>query len=344
LAKIPRQLPNASLGEWSENKPRMRVARDHMARVIKCAPAGWQAAIRERFGPLATPQTHDDSPPEWASAWDLMQAVADFNDEYGTALRWNLGDHEICDMAKKLAAEADELDASAIGQGLGLAARVDSIRLLIRMAGITEDKAITGEPAIKRAQDPAWWRRRLRVKVARIVEGGFIGLGLVHKGRGGYVSDNGLKRRQAQLQRNADALSRTLFRNEAGQVYALNELAALGTSNPIIRGGELMTRIRGAEEYADSRAHVGLFLTLTLPSRFHPVKLGKGRRPIPNARYDGSTPRDGQLWLRGMWTKTRSALARAGVRMYGLRVAEPHHDAALAQAGLGRGRGGRLGH
>lgn len=77
----------------------------------------------------------------------------------------------------------------------------------------------------------------------------------------------------------------------------------------------------------DARTHVGLFLTLTLPSRFHPVKRGPGRRLMANAQYDGSTPRDGQLWLRSMWAKARAALARQCVPMYGLRVAEPHHDA-----------------
>lgn len=73
--------------------------------------------------------------------------------------------------------------------------------------------------------------------------------------------------------------------------------------------------------------HVGLFLTLTLPSRFHPVKMGRGGRFVPNSKHDGSTPRDGQLWLRGMWAKVRAALARQGVRMYGLRLVEPHSDA-----------------
>lgn len=335
MATIPRKLPNASLADWEKNKPTPYMARTHMERVIKCAPAGWQAAIRGRFD-VATPpiaaagmsaEEYLRQPPEWAKAWDLLQAIAEFEDSYGAASLWNLDDYDICAMAKRLAAEADELDALAMGRGDALAARVQSIRMLVRCVGITEDKPIEGLPSILRAQDAAWWRRRLRVHVARVVEAGAVGLGLVHKGRGGYVSEDGLQRRQAQLQRNAEALSRTLYRNEAGQVYTLAELATLGTANPIIRGGELMTRIRGAEEYADARGHVGLFLTLTLPSRFHPVKLGSGGRPIPNKKYAGATPRDGQMWLRDKWAKTRAALARAGVRMYGLRVAEPHHDA-----------------
>lgn len=332
MATIPRKLPNKNLSDWSQNRPTGQMANHHMERVIKCAPVGWQAAIRARLGTNAAPilaaaQMHADGPPEWVQAWDMLQAVADYEDRFGGASLWNLPDYEICAMAKKLAAEADELDAITIGSGGDLAARVQSIRMLVRCAGIKEDKAIKGLPAILRAQDATWWRRRLRVHVARVVEAGAVGLGLVHKGRGGYVSRDGLERRQQQLKRNAETLGRTLYRNEAGQVFTLGELAELGTANPIIRGGELMTRIRGAEEYADARAHVGLFLTLTLPSRFHPVKLGSGGRPIPNKKHNGSTPRDGQLWLRGMWAKTRAALARQGVRMYGLRVAEPHHDA-----------------
>lgn len=335
MAAIPRKLPNGSLAEWNRDKPTPRMARDHMERVIRCAPAGWQAAVRARFEVVKPPmfglqQTAAEylaTPPDWAVAWDLMQSIADFEKEFGVASLWNLDDGEICDMAKKLAGEAEELDSACINGGGDLAARVDSVRLLVRCVGITEDVPIHGEPAVRRAQDAAWWRRRLRVHVARTVEAGEIGLGMVHKGRGGYISQNGLVRRQHQLKRNAEALERTLFRNEAGQVYTLRELAALGNANPIIRGGELMTRIRGAEEYADARAHVGLFVTLTLPSRFHPVKLGSGGRPFPNKKFDGATPRDGQLWLRDMWAKTRAALARKGVRMYGLRVAEPHHDA-----------------
>lgn len=334
MATIPRKPPTASLAEWEKNKPTMHMAQGHLARVIKCAPVGWQAAIRERFGAqhgpmVAAAQTVEEylaSPPDWAVAWDLLQSIAQFEDAYGAATLWNLQDYEICDMAKKLAAEADELDALCIGRGDGLDARVDSIRMLVRCVGITEDKPIAGLPAILRAQDAAWWRKRLRKHVARVVEAGSVGLGRVHKGLGGYVSADGLQRRQAQLKRNAEALGRTLYRNEAGQVFTLRELAELGTANPIIRGGELMTRIRGAEEYADSHGHVGLFVTLTLPSRFHPVKLGSGGRPFPNKKYCGATPRDGQLWLRNMWQKTRAALARKGVRMYGLRVAEPHHD------------------
>ncbi len=100
---------------------------------------------------VAAAQTVEEylaSPPDWAVAWDLLQSIAQFEDAYGAATLWNLQDYEICDMAKKLAAEADELDALCIGRGDGLDARVDSIRMLVRCVGITEDKPIAGLPAI----------------------------------------------------------------------------------------------------------------------------------------------------------------------------------------------------
>ena len=165
-------------------------------------------------------------------------------------------------------------------------------------------------------------------EITRLIEAGAIRLGVVNARTGGYASNAAVTRRAAQCERNAAALARTMYRNEAGQVFTLADLAAGSVSNPAIRGGELMTRIRGAEEYADAAGHVGLFVTLTCPSAMHAVKRGSGGRVQPNERYDGhSTPRTSQLWLRTQWARARAALHRQGVRMYGLRVAEPHHDA-----------------
>ncbi len=366
MAKILRELPKG-LADWRKNKPQLRHVAEHLERIIDDAPQAWRAFIRNRFtkiepvppmGADANEQARwfTQQPPDWAKAWRSLKELAAFQDAYGDAMRWNLDDHDICKWANALAGQAGELEAVCLAEESSLRAtevlqrlakgtrqteedkeaeaarciarRVDAIRMLVRMIGVEEDKPIKGLPAVKRAQDPRWWRRRLRTHVARIVEGGYIRLGMVHRASGGYISHAGLMRRTHQIKRNAEALARSLYTNEAGQIYNLAELAALGTSNPVVRGGELMTRVRGAEEYADARAHVGLFLTLTLPSRFHPVKLGRGGRPVPNEKYEpGITPRDGQMWLRGNWQKLRSAAKRKKIAMYGLRVAEPHHDA-----------------
>lgn len=72
---------------------------------------------------------------------------------------------------------------------------------------------------------------------------------------------------------------------------------------------------------AEKRGDVCVMLTLTLPSRFHPLHKG-----VANPEYAGATPRDGQEWLLTMWGKARAAIGRAGFRTYGVRVVEPHHD------------------
>lgn len=48
-------------------------------------------------------------------------------------------------------------------------------------------------------------------------------------------------------------------------------------SNPEIRRMELMNTIAGIERYAAAEGDVGMFITLTAPSKYHPTRqVGKG--------------------------------------------------------------------
>jgi hypothetical protein len=177
---------------------------------------------------------------------------------------------------------------------------------------------------LRRVDSPDWWRRQLRRAVVREAETLAIQAGQVNAGAGQwYCTDATVKRRQAQHQRNAAMLQAVEVENEEGAVFTLKALADKSTGNKAIRRGELMTRVKGCEEWADANGHPGVFLTLTTPSRFH-QHLSRGRRMNP--AYRGATPRDAQDWLCATWAKARAALARAGVEAYGLRVAEPHND------------------
>src|SRR3989475_12129478 len=60
---------------------------------------------------------------------------------------------------------------------------------------------------------------------------GAVKLGIVNRSAGGYASNTTVRRRTAQIERNARALERSLYRNEAGQVFTLAELAALSPAN-----------------------------------------------------------------------------------------------------------------
>lgn len=179
------------------------------------------------------------------------------------------------------------------------------------------------EGLVKRVECQSWWRRQLRKMVATKYEGGCFELGLVGAGAGAwYCSDRAVIRRRQQNDANTAMMLARKVQNESGQTMTLADIAALTVANKSIRRGELMTRIRGCETWADSQGLVGLFTTNTCPSRFHSQRREGGRNP----KYKGATPRDAQAWLCGVWSRTRTALDRKGIKLMGYRVAEPHHD------------------
>ncbi|UYF99364.1 replication endonuclease [Halomonas sp. GD1P12] len=168
-----------------------------------------------------------------------------------------------------------------------------------------------------------WWRRQLRTLAGRRLEQVQREAHRVHKRAGIYCSHVTLDRRRAQKNRNTALLEALEAINQDGQVYTLAELAELGLSNPNHRRAELMLRISDTEAESRRMGHVGMFYTITAPSRFHPVV---SENSVRNRKYDGSTPRDAQAYLQKVWARTRAALARENLGIYGIRVVEPHHD------------------
>lgn len=185
---------------------------------------------------------------------------------------------------------------------------------------------MTRTGVLKRLGCARWWRRTLRKLHARTVEACAIGIGLVGRHAGLYVSDEGVRRRIGQSARNAAAMESVRAVNDMGQDFTLAELAALGTSNKAIRRVELMTRIAGFELISKGLGHQGWMVTMTCPSRFHKMTTRKDGRVVPNPRYDGSTPAQGQAWLNKQWSQCRAMAKRIGLEWYGFRIAEPQHD------------------
>lgn len=78
---------------------------------------------------------------------------------------------------------------------------------------------------------------------------------------------------------------------------------------------------------AAKKEHSAVFLTLTLPSRFHPTRVQSGGASIANSEYEkGLTPLDGNQWLCERWKRVRVQLKRNNVALYGLRMVEPLRD------------------
>lgn len=177
---------------------------------------------------------------------------------------------------------------------------------------------------IGRMLNPLWWRRNLRRELLSSNEIIERAAGNVRRKGQCYVSDHAMVRKAARAKTNRATLESLEVCNEEGLALNLQEVADKSISNPKLRRAELMTRCRGFEETAKFSGHIGLFLTLTTPSRFHKFTGG-----VINKKWQGATTKDGQEYLCDTWKKIRAAWNRAGFFPYGFRVAEPHHDGCV---------------
>lgn len=228
-------------------------------------------------------------------------------------------DAELCAYAKKCAGEAYTVASRFLIADMSLAYVCE----YAESKGIEPpNEKISMQGRFARLMCPKWWRRAIRKSIARRVERFAIDLGLVCKQKGIYASDETVQRRQEQKRRNSALLKTIIAVNELGQEFTLEELSALNVSNPKLRRMELMTRIAGFDEIAIAAGHAADFYTLTCPSKYHAV----GYDGKTNPKYGGFTPKQSQEFLTKTWARVRAYLAKRGVRVYGVRVAEPHHD------------------
>lgn len=181
----------------------------------------------------------------------------------------------------------------------------------------------TIEGCIKRMQDKNWWLRKLRKVLKRKIEHVMILLNKVNRIKGKYSSDLTVENRRLQRIHQQNTLGAINIINEAGERFSLKDIYEVNISNPVLRRNELMTRMRGFENLSKEMGHIGVFVTLTCPSRFHNSYSRSGDR---NPKWDGSTPYDGQQYLCHTWAKMRAELDRQDIRLYGMRIAEPQHD------------------
>lgn len=185
---------------------------------------------------------------------------------------------------------------------------------------VTEAKEKT---ALKKLSNQQWWLRKIRVKATRHFEEWARSNCFVQSRRAVYCSNLTYSRRQYQMQRNNRLLQSLIATNEEGEALTLADVAESGQANPTNRRNELMVRFRGYDELAKSANLQGLAITLTCPSRFHAIHKRSGQT---NQKFDGSSPIDAQQYLCKVWAKVRAEWQRQGIKTFGFRIAEPHHD------------------
>lgn len=240
------------------------------------------------------------------------------------AERFDMPDSEIRDKAERLAlsvlrqelrwdrnADASEAD------------RIRSLRRLAKRHQVAFPNYRTHREIANRMRDPQWWRRQLRTRF-RAVELHAIQGGQVHAKTSPHVSRKALLRQLRHGERLAEQMDALEVVNETtGEAIPMSEIRERSLANPTMRRNALMARMKGIDLHAQSKGDVGLFLTITCPSRMHPWH-SSGQA---NTRYDGTYPAKAQKHLSKVWRLALREAAHAGIKPYGLRTVEAHHDA-----------------
>ncbi|WP_342754783.1 replication endonuclease [Pantoea sp. MBD-2R] len=177
-------------------------------------------------------------------------------------------------------------------------------------------------PAIMRMQTEKWWKGRLRRVASSWREHLQIALANVSKKHTPYASTMTVNEWREQKRLTREFLKGMELEDEEGNRISLIEKYDGSVANPAIRRCELMTRIRGFENICNDMGFVGDFYTLTAPARYH-ATIKTGYR---NRKWSGASPAETQRYLCNVWQKVRAKLHREEIRIFGIRVAEPHHD------------------
>lgn len=176
--------------------------------------------------------------------------------------------------------------------------------------------------AIARLINADWWERKLWRLRNDWRESQLRAAGMIHKRAAPYVSKEALADWIEQKRRNREFFKRHELVDSEGNTVSLEAMVDASISNPTIRRHELMARMKGIELVAQARGDVGVFYTITCPSKYH----ANNQSGHANPKWNHSTPPQAQSYLTKLWANIGSKLGRESLRVYGFRVAEPHHD------------------
>lgn len=237
------------------------------------------------------------------------------------------------DIANFIRAELSDIDDASAGELKTLYSWYMRAGLIARQFNVTPPhwervtKKYASEqdiaPAIMRMFNETWWRGRLRRIAAAWREHLQIAVGNVSKKKHVYASKTCVTEWREQKRRTREFLKGLELEDEDGNRISLIEKYDGSVANPAIRRCELMTRIRGFENICNELGYVGEFYTLTAPSKYHATTKAGYR----NHKWNGANPSDTQGYLTALWARIRAKLHREDIRIFGIRVAEPHHDA-----------------
>lgn len=170
-----------------------------------------------------------------------------------------------------------------------------------------------------------WWYRKLWQMRCEWREEQLRAACLVNKKASPYVSYEAVIHKREQRRKSLEFFRSHELVNEDGDTLDMEDVVNASSSNPAHRRNEMMACVKGLELIAEMRGDCAVFYTITCPSRFH-ATLNNGR---PNPTWTHQTVRQSSDYLVNTFAAFRKAMHKAGLRWYGVRVAEPHHDGTV---------------
>jgi len=170
-----------------------------------------------------------------------------------------------------------------------------------------------------------WWYRKLWQMRCEWREEQLRAVCLVNKKASPYVSYEAVIHKREQRRKSLEFFKSHELVNADGDTLDMEEVVNASNSNPAHRRNEMMACVKGLELIAEMRSDCAVFYTITCPSRFH-ATLNNGR---PNPKWTSETVRQSSDYLVETFAAFRKAMHKAGLRWYGVRVAEPHHDGTV---------------
>ena len=271
-------------------------------------------------------QNHIDKTLSLVPSLYHAELMADYENKHAQSLRdANLYFLSVQDATKGLRLWMDYDDVKTLAERrANYCIRLDASQgaLFCERVGIEPPTAKEEKGVYLRLSNPKWWSRKLFTKLKRDRELFAIQSGKVQKLASPYCSQFAF-----EAVRDQDELNQQLMK-EIKLVCGDEEITLFdawesSTANPYNRFVELVTRVKGFEDYADTKDHQAQFITITAPSKFHAYRSSGHKNP----KYQGATPRDTHQHLMGVWQKVRAQFAKQSINVYGLRIVEPHHDA-----------------
>jgi Bacteriophage replication gene A protein (GPA) len=251
----------------------------------------------------------------------FLRKLGEYCDNFDIDVTWS--DSAIKLAAKQRANMCYQLSCNMLHEGDTGEDVLAELEAVVRQNGINPRKGKYIDGDIARYCCENYWLKKLSRVQSTAIETISLHLLLVSKQSQIYITDANFKKGRENKRRNQAFLDAFELVNEEGECADLKDIANSTIANPVNRRNELMSRLHGCEVYADKHGYVADFVTITCPSRMHPVH-NNGK---PNDKFDGTTPKAANQYLCEQWAKSRAQLARLNVDYYGFRVAEPHHDA-----------------